>query len=69
MLSIKNSVANENTPLLAPPPREICARRANENFRIVNENFRSVNENSGSVFVSTDQRMKEEKTIAKHAVY
>ncbi len=44
MLSIKNSVANENTPLLAPPPLEICARRVNENFRIVNENFRSVNE-------------------------
>ncbi len=36
-LSIKNSVANENTQLLAPPPREIC----------VNENF-SVNENSGT---------------------
>ncbi len=40
-----------------------------EKFRIINKKFRSVNENSGSAFVSTDQRMKEEKTVAKHAVY
>ncbi len=57
-LSIKNSVANENTPLLAPPPRKIYARMANENVW-------SVNENSGSAFVSrpTDQRMKEENQM------
>ncbi len=44
--------------LLAPPPRKIYARMANENVW-------SVNENSGSAFVSrpTDQRMKEENQM------
>ena len=61
-LSIENSVANENTPLLAPPPRENCARMTNKNSGSANENFRRINENSGSTFLSIDQQKK-------HAVY
>ncbi len=57
-MSIKNSVANENTSMLAPPPREICARMAKEDFR-------SINENSVSAFVNTYQQKKEEKTVSK----
>ncbi len=57
-MSIKNSVANDNTSMLAPPPREICARMAKEDFR-------SINENSVSAFVNTYQQKKEEKTVSK----